>query len=107
MLSTQWSGNGRYGHLLPSGTDSIEETLEPDPRTCIPWGNVCAPTSSHFRGRLSGDVIPAGGPGDTWQGSPVMVAWGLQSHRGWFEPQTNRKEACGSPKQHLDQVFMD
>ena len=35
MLSRQQAGNGRYGHLLPPGT---EEMLEPPPRTCTPWG---------------------------------------------------------------------
>lgn len=36
MLSRQWSGNGRYGRLLPPGADGTEEMLEPTPRTCTP-----------------------------------------------------------------------
>ena len=36
MLSRQRSGNGRYGRLLPPGTDGTEEMLEPTPRTCTP-----------------------------------------------------------------------
>lgn len=38
MLSRQQSGNGRYGHLLPPGTEGTEEMLKPTPRTCTPWG---------------------------------------------------------------------
>ena len=99
MLSRQQAGNGRYGHLLPPGT---EEMLEPPPRTCTPWGpsglllprRLVRVTRALQRQALGGGV----GRGATPQGCPIRVAWGLENRHGWFDPQTNRKEACGSHK---------
>lgn len=46
MLSRQWSGNGRYGRLLPPGADGTEEMLELHPKDLHAHPGLPAPASS-------------------------------------------------------------